>query len=109
MKGVYSDSFILHEESECKDDESILKDKYFSEANVDLEENKPKEELETDPRKSLNDTWTVFYKFQPLWKIRNYFGEMIALYFAWVGEMTTSLWIPMLLGFAIFLYGLKVR
>nr|XP_011431270.2 anoctamin-4 isoform X4 [Crassostrea gigas] len=108
MKGVYSDSFILHEESECKDDESILKDKYFSEANVDLEENKPKEELETDPRKSLNDTWTVFYKFQPLWKIRNYFGEMIALYFAWVGEMTTSLWIPMLLGFAIFLYGLKV-
>lgn len=108
MKGVYSDSFILHEESECKEDQSILKDKYFSEANVDLEENQPKGELETDPRKSLNDTWTVFYKFQPLWKIRNYFGEMIALYFAWVGEMTTSLWIPMLLGFAIFLYGLKV-
>ncbi|XP_048774144.2 anoctamin-4-like isoform X2 [Ostrea edulis] len=106
MKGVYTDAFILHEESECKEDQSILKDKYFSDANVDLEENKDKESLETDPRKALQDTWTVFYKFQPLWKIRNYFGEMIALYFAWVGEMTTSLWIPMLFGFAIFLYGL---
>nr|XP_022325224.1 anoctamin-3-like isoform X6 [Crassostrea virginica] len=108
MKGVYTDSFILHEESECKEDQSILKDKYFSEAEVNLEENKSKETLERDPRKSLNDTWTVFYKFQPLWKIRNYFGEMIALYFAWVGEMTNSLWIPMLVGFGIFLYGLKV-
>ncbi|XP_062567716.1 anoctamin-4-like [Saccostrea cucullata] len=106
MKGVYTDSFILHEESECKEDQSILKDKYFTEANVDLEGEKPHEALDSDPRKALQDTWTVFYKFQPLWKIRNYFGEMIALYFAWVGEMTSSLWLPMLLGFGIFLYGL---
>lgn len=63
MKGVYSDFFIFYEEFECKDDEFIFKDKYFSEVNVDLEENKFKEELEIDFWKSFNDIWIVFYKF----------------------------------------------
>ncbi|KAK3099349.1 hypothetical protein FSP39_003125 [Pinctada imbricata] len=113
MKGVYDDTLILHEESDSQKDKEILKER-FLDANVELEEDKEKNQedktkLSLDPRKDMDITWTIFYKFQPLWKIRNYFGEMIAFYFAWVGELTTSLWIPMLLGVAIFFYGLALR
>ncbi len=58
------------------------------------------------------DKWTTLkniFKFQPLWKIRNYFGEMIAFYFAWTGMLVTSLWIPTFLGVVVFLYGLGLR
>ncbi|XP_046553360.1 anoctamin-4-like [Haliotis rubra] len=50
-----------------------------------------------------------FYKFQPLWKIRNYFGEKIAFYFAWIGFFITSLWIPVLTGLIVFFYGVGLR
>ncbi|EDO41719.1 predicted protein, partial [Nematostella vectensis] len=56
----------------------------------------------------LDNTWLKVFKFQPLWKVKNYFGEQIALYFAWLGSLTFSLIIPMLLGLAIFLWGLIV-
>ena len=111
MKGVYDDTMILHEESDLKKDEEILKERFFNSKNIELDkEEKEKEEPHyMDPRKEMDETWTKFYKFLPLWKIRNYFGEMIAFYFAWVGELTTSLWIPTLLGFAIFIYGIVLR
>ena len=41
---------------------------------------------EEDRRKELHETWLANLKFQPLWKIRNYFGEKIGLYFAWLGK-----------------------
>ena len=62
-----------------------------------------------DPRNELDRTWAKSCRFQPLWKIRNYFGEKIALYFAWSGMLIVSLWPPMLFGFAVFLYGLYLR
>ncbi|XP_033742824.1 anoctamin-4-like isoform X4 [Pecten maximus] len=98
MKDVYTDAFILHEESERSKQREELKKEFFKEED--------EMELDSDPRKDLDDTWTKYYKFQPLWKIRNYFGEKIALYFAWSGLLVTSLWIPTLFGFAIFLFGL---
>lgn len=41
-----------------------------------------------------------------MWKIRNYFGEKIAFYFAWVGILIMSLWIPAFIGLGVFSYGL---
>ena len=58
---------------------------------------------------ALQRTWCQWWKFQPLWKIRNYFGEKIGFYFAWAGEMASLLWLPMLLGIAIWAYGLYLR
>ncbi|KAL3880795.1 hypothetical protein ACJMK2_033006 [Sinanodonta woodiana] len=99
MKGAYQDSFVLHEASVKTPEEE------FGEKPVPLEESTTGGGS-TDARKSLDGTWPKFFKFQPLWKIRDYFGEKIALYFAWSGTLTTTLWIPMLLGIAIFIFGL---
>jgi len=62
-----------------------------------------------DARKDLNETWPRLCKFQPIWKVRNYFGEEIALYFAWVGILMTTLIIPTLFGMAVTGYGMFVR
>jgi len=62
-----------------------------------------------DARHELDRTWAKSCRFQPMWKIRNYFGEKIALYFAWCGMLIMSLWPPMIFGFAVFLYGLYKR
>ena len=64
---------------------------------------------EKDARNELKRCWAMSCRFQPLWKIRNYFGEKIALYFAWCGMLIMTLWIPMLLGFGVFLHGLYLR
>lgn len=100
LEGAYTDAFILHERSvydsefplaDAGDDSSFLHGQDIA-----------------DPRKALKDTWLKYFRYQPLWKIRNYFGEKIALYFGWLGLLTSSLILPMLLGFAIFLWGLIV-
>ncbi|KAJ7377101.1 hypothetical protein OS493_030695 [Desmophyllum pertusum] len=100
IEGAYTDVFILHEKSEydsqfplsdAGDDNSFLHGQDIA-----------------DPRRALHDTWLKHFRYQPLWKIRNYFGEKIALYFGWLSLLTSSLVLPMLLGFAIFLWGLVV-
>ncbi len=46
-----------------------------------------------------------WYKEQPLWLIRRYFGVKIGLYFAWLGFYTKFLVIPSVVGVAVFLFG----
>jgi len=46
-----------------------------------------------------------FYKRQPLWLIKKYFGDKIGLYFAWLGFYNQMLVPPALLGLAVTLYG----
>ncbi|KAK0176228.1 hypothetical protein PV328_000382 [Microctonus aethiopoides] len=47
-----------------------------------------------------------WYKKQPLWLIRRYFGEKVALYYAWLGFYTRALYPPAVVGLLCFFYGL---
>ena len=47
-----------------------------------------------------------WYKNQPLWLIKNYFGVKIGLYFAWLGFYTQMLIAPAFVGIACFLFGI---
>ncbi|CAF0838974.1 unnamed protein product [Rotaria sp. Silwood1] len=63
---------------------------------------------ENNPRRILYDTWAryrFFYKYQPLDLIREYFGEKISLYFAWLGLYTTWLLPTSLIGVLVFFFG----
>ncbi|KAL5248664.1 hypothetical protein ACHWQZ_G017749 [Mnemiopsis leidyi] len=62
-----------------------------------------------NPRKLLRYFWSsshMKWKFQPLNIVRNYFGSVTAMYFAYVGFYNMALFIPALVGFAVFIYGL---
>uniref|UniRef100_A0A0K0CYD7 Anoctamin n=1 Tax=Angiostrongylus cantonensis TaxID=6313 RepID=A0A0K0CYD7_ANGCA len=48
--------------------------------------------------KHLQHKWVLSAGEQPLEEIRDYFGTEIAMYFSWLGHMTTALWFPALLG-----------
>nr|XP_046480563.1 anoctamin-4-like isoform X1 [Neodiprion pinetum] len=47
-----------------------------------------------------------WFKKQPLWLVRRYFGEKVALYFAWLGFYTKALYPPAVVGLLCFFYGL---
>ncbi|XP_040901732.1 anoctamin-7 [Toxotes jaculatrix] len=49
--------------------------------------------------------WSCWRRYQPLDHIREYFGEKIALYFAWLGFYTGWLLPASLVGTVIFLFG----
>ncbi|XP_071133980.1 anoctamin-4-like isoform X7 [Mytilus edulis] len=60
-------------------------------------------------RHLLYETWAkpgVWYKYQPLDHVRTYFGEKIAIYFAWLGYYTSALFPAAALGLAVFIFGL---
>ncbi|XP_078270901.1 anoctamin-9-like [Rhinoraja longicauda] len=50
--------------------------------------------------------WKCLFKKQPIDEIRDYFGERIALYFAWLGWYNTMLIPAAISGVLVFLYGL---
>ncbi|XP_059169358.1 anoctamin-7-like isoform X2 [Physella acuta] len=103
MKNVYTEAFILHDESLHR--KSKMENIPPQSGNMFTETDAYNQNI-TDARKELNDKWTRPLAYQPMWHIRNYFGEKIAFYFAWTGMLVTTLWIPMFFGFAVFLYGL---
>uniref|UniRef100_A0A158PAT1 Anoctamin n=1 Tax=Angiostrongylus cantonensis TaxID=6313 RepID=A0A158PAT1_ANGCA len=99
MKNSYEDSFILHEPSQ--------EEPYFKKMkeNSSISYMELITEIETDPRKKLNNLWSRFFRFQPLGLVREYFGQQIAFYFAWHGTFLTMLWPATVLGLAVFVYG----
>ncbi|KAM7165120.1 anoctamin-9 [Macrochelys suwanniensis] len=50
--------------------------------------------------------WRKILKEQPIEDIRSYFGEKVALYFAWLGWYTRILFPAAVLGLLVFLYGI---
>ncbi|GFS27158.1 anoctamin [Elysia marginata] len=103
MRKTYTDSIVLHDDSiKCREKEDSQSDHFLSPPG-------PQPPLDEDPRRLLDETWSKVTKFQPLWHIRNYFGEKIAFYFAWTGMLITTLWIPTVFGIAVFIYGLYER
>uniref|UniRef100_H2Z2F0 Anoctamin n=1 Tax=Ciona savignyi TaxID=51511 RepID=H2Z2F0_CIOSA len=68
----------------------------------------PKEGSALGPRQTLYWTWArmgAWARPQPLDLIRLYFGEKIAIYFAWLGFYTMMLIPASILGIVVFLYG----
>ncbi|KAL2093841.1 hypothetical protein ACEWY4_011153 [Coilia grayii] len=58
-------------------------------------------------RYSLYRYWAQFFRFykeQPLERIRNYYGEKIGIYFAWLGFYTEMLFYAALVGLICFIY-----
>eukprot|EP01119_Soliformovum_irregulare_P016980 TRINITY_DN49_c0_g2_i1.p1 TRINITY_DN49_c0_g2~~TRINITY_DN49_c0_g2_i1.p1 ORF type:complete len:776 (+),score=246.23 TRINITY_DN49_c0_g2_i1:64-2391(+) len=57
--------------------------------------------LHDESKKQLFREWAnlkAVFKFQPLDRIRDYFGEEVALYFAWLGFYTSWLWLAAFVG-----------
>lgn len=103
MKRSYTDAFILHDDSAKAREKEDTGGEHFMNSDLKFVP------IENDPRKELDERWSKIFKFQPLWHIRNYFGEKISFYFAWTGMLITTLWIPMIFGIVIFFYGLYER
>ncbi|CAF2544158.1 unnamed protein product [Rotaria sp. Silwood2] len=60
-------------------------------------------------RMKLYHRWAKFrniFRIQPIHAIRDYYGERLAFYFAWLGWYNSLLIIPSILGIFVFLWGL---
>ncbi|XP_033015218.1 anoctamin-7-like isoform X2 [Lacerta agilis] len=89
-EGVYSAAFPLHEGPFELPEYEVLGE-------------------ELNPRQILYRfwaQWSCWYKYQPLDHIREYFGEKVAIYFAWLGFYTAWLLPAAAVGTLVFLAGL---
>lgn len=88
-EGVYTAAFPLHDGPYEKPKHTILPE-------------------DLNPRQVLFEYWArwgCWYKYQPLDHIRDYFGEKIGIYFAWIGFYTAWLLPASVVGVLVFLYG----
>jgi len=107
----FLDAFPVHDEA--KNDPSIQDEKInlfaMYGSHADIRNPAEGDQFLPDTRQRINDAWVRFFKYQPLWMIRDYFGEKIGFYFAWCGALITTLWGPMVFGLIVFAYGLYLR
>ena len=64
----------------------------------------------SNQRQRLQKDWASFnciFRYQPIHAIRDYFGEKVALYFAWLGFYTMFLIPAAIVGVLCFIYGLS--
>ncbi|OAF70406.1 Anoctamin-like protein [Intoshia linei] len=106
-KHIYHDALVIHDFSYLDPYEREIRQTMRRGPDA-LNVKKPtKKEKQYDQRLMLDKLWAKpWFKYQPLWRIRNYFGEKIALYFAWAGLLSFSLIIPSIFGLIVFIYGL---
>ena len=120
-EGYFEDAFILHDESNFPfhinemrrhikstemADKGVLAIDTCRNLNSDLVS------LRSDSRLELHNKWAKFknvFKLQPFQQIKNYFGEKVAFYFAWIGTFINTLWIPTFIGIGFFFGGLGIR
>uniref|UniRef100_A0A8C4X8J1 Anoctamin n=1 Tax=Erpetoichthys calabaricus TaxID=27687 RepID=A0A8C4X8J1_ERPCA len=104
MKGAIRTSFILHDPRPYLQAQTQTDGYKYQLQNVKCAL-MPSE----DSREELDKKWAkASFKLSPLTKIRNYFGEKIALYFAFVQILHLTLIFPAFLGLCIFVYGLHL-
>lgn len=117
----FEEAFILHDES----DHNFELQKFLEKANILFKDENEINAVSLyrvfksdgnkshrDIRHELHSKWASFknlFKYQPITLVRDYFGEEIALYFAWAGMLITSVWIPTLIGLIFFFVGIKLR
>ena len=76
-----------------------------------LHDGQPLQNFQNEPtseRQKLQIEWASpqkMFKYQPIPAIKTYFGEKVALYFAWLGFYTTFLVPAAIIGIICFLYG----
>ena len=105
-KKYLNDAFILHDETlELEKTNDFI---YLNSAITAEESRKSDRSIlhsSESCRDELNSEWAYFkniFRYQPLFKLRNYFGETVALYFAWCGTLISSLWLISLIGVIFF-------
>ncbi|XP_064481991.1 anoctamin-4-like [Ornithodoros turicata] len=117
MKGVYQDAFVMHDRSSLEPvyvpseavpsvHESVSAFK-VTDANSRLNQDNvvgPRRSI-PDTRRLLDRRWRKLLAGQPLNIIRDYFGEKICFYFAWVGTFIASLIVPAFIGLGVFFFG----
>ena len=90
--------------------DNLIHEGVFS-AQYPLHDGKEREDKGHSPeneRQRLHHDWATFrriFQYQPISGIKEYFGEKVAFYFAWLGFYTTMLLPAAILGFICFLYG----
>ncbi|XP_054706945.1 anoctamin-7-like [Uloborus diversus] len=100
MIGVFQDAFPVH-------DASAVEPRSLKLANH--EESSPDSPTHEDLRLVLSKKWATLCHKHPIHEVKDYFGEKIAFYFAWVSTYMMSLWIPSVLGILVFAYGYTER
>ena len=113
-EGFLEDAFILHDETEHSFKLIQLLSKLRKKQDVDYQKfhtlsvNR-QSDVQNDARYELDKKWSrmrSFMKFQPLRLVKDYFGEVVAFYFAFIGSFISTLWLPSLIGIVFFIIGI---